>query len=271
MVQWSKTLGTLTLIFGLCQATAAQAKPSCSRPIKAAIAPLALSIQINDKNEPYGPAVDVLTAVSASTGCRFVLSVVPRARMQVMFQNGEADFMYASQSPERDTVGILVPALVHGVSLFTLSDGPWKDATENDLRTGRLRVNVVRGTNMDRRYHELIDSLESQKVLEEVVDAATLARKMARGRTDAGVWPATAFYAGALEAGIETRINAVPLPSLGRQRSGFYLSSKSLTDGDRAILQKAFEAELRTGGYWAALKKIYPPWALTGYGPYKFN
>ena len=77
-------------LLGWLLSTAAHA--GCSRPINAPMAPIGLSVSF-DEGRALGIYPTLLRELAATTQCQFEMHKVPRARLQSMFDAGQADLV----------------------------------------------------------------------------------------------------------------------------------------------------------------------------------
>src|SRR5688572_24902731 len=96
------------------------AMAACTRPVQAAASPIGLSVIVKG-DTVSGAFPEFLNAVGRKAGCEFVYPVVPRARLEAMFENGQADVIMASvQSEQRDRFGQFIPLVSSRVTLVSL-------------------------------------------------------------------------------------------------------------------------------------------------------
>ncbi len=235
----------------------------CSRPIAAPSAPNGLSV-VARNGEISGIFPELLNSIGAQAGCTFVWSVVPRARLEAMFENGGADIlMPATASERRDRLGTFVPMLETRAYLVSLAGTRAPVANMAQLLQRReLRVALVRGFDYGAPYLGMGQKLAEQKRLLLESTPTKVLRLLNDGLADVAILTPVAVW-GAIKTdarieGLEGRLRFEPLPELPWIKSGIYLSLKSLSAADRGTLEKALHASTRSGALMQAYKRTYP-------------
>lgn len=235
---------------------------SCSRPI---VLPAAQSGQtITFKGDtPHGVMPDVFQSIASSTGCTFRWSLVPRIRLEAMFESGTADMLLvATHSERRDQYGTFVPLIESRATLISLGGERPRLTTFAELLARReLRVALVRGYDYGEQYRALVKALGAQGRVYFEPDPVSVGRLMAHGMADVTIMPPSAF-AGALrdDARVDfllPKLRVEPLEDLPWIKTGIYLSNKGLSRADREVLERALIAERRAGAWWAAINRYY--------------
>ncbi|MFC5401080.1 substrate-binding periplasmic protein [Undibacterium jejuense] len=235
----------------------------CSRPINVPMAVTGFSV-IDQGDIISGIYPEFLRSLSAKEGCEFVMSLVPRARLELMFENGQADFMVAStRTPRRDKHGIFFPFIRSRavlMSLSALNRQPVKNFQEL-LNQSKAKVAVVRGFDYGERYQALLIDLQKQGRLVLDVDPLSVARLLKLGAVDY-VLMAPSILAGTAQtdsrvADIVDQLRYEALAELPWGESGVYLSRKSLNPEDLAAIQEMFENAARNGLIWKGFQRYY--------------
>lgn len=239
------------------------ARAACSRPIVAPAAPIGLSVVVRG-DQVSGIFPDFLNAVAARAGCAIVWPVVPRARIEAMFENGSADMLIAAiRSEQRDRSGLFVPLLETRPTLVSLAGArPAIASMEQLLARRELRVALVRGFDYGDAYRGLSAKLAAQGRLYLEPDPLSVARLLHGGMADVTIMPPTAVL-GAIRGdprveGMAARLRSEPLKELPWLSSGIYLSARSLGAGDRRALEKALIAARKSGALMQAYRRHYP-------------
>jgi polar amino acid transport system substrate-binding protein len=261
-VQWTGWL------LGLLAATAADA--GCSRAIEVPMAPVGLSVRF-DGERAAGIYPTLLREVGAAAGCEFQFQRVPRARLQKMFESGQADLLIpASASPTRERDGEFVPLIQVRASLLTLATAQRHAAAPRSLaeliaRPG-FKLAVVRGFTFGADYDKAIATLRTQRRLIEEPDAGGVARALRAGLAQGSVMAATIFIGTLVSdadlAPLLKQVQVDSLEDMGWAVSGLYLSRHSLSEADRRTLHQAFAQAARTGRLWQLFNDHHPPGSL---------
>lgn len=165
---------------------AAAAQASCTRPINVPMAPIGLSVSFDDARA-QGIYPTLLREVAASTHCQIDLHRVPRARLQTLFDAGQADLLIpASATPARDAVAEFVPLIQVRASLMTLdSEMPVPRSLAELLAQPDYKLAVVRGFSFGAAYDSTIAALRQRQRLVEEADASGVARALRQGLAQA--------------------------------------------------------------------------------------
>ncbi len=234
----------------------------CTRAMRVPVAPIGLSV-ISSGGEVAGVYPDVLNKVSAETGCRFEFVVVPRARLEAMFNSGGADLLVpATRTSARDARGDFIPMVRVRPMLISLASDRAPLESLADLAERReLRVAVVRGFDYGESYQRLLQTLRDQKRLVLEADTLSVARALERSLADVTVM-APSIFTGTLQQdskakGLLERLRFESMAELGWSDSGVYLS-RHLSPKDREVLTDALERNVRSGAVWKTVQKHYP-------------
>lgn len=255
-------------LWGMGLLSTAGAQAGCSRAIEAPMAPTGLSVSF-DGERSNGIYPTLLSELGAAIGCEFRIHRVPRARLQKMFESGQADLLVpASASPARDAAGEFVPLVQVRASLLTLSaDKPPRSLADLVARRG-YKVAIVRGFTFGAAYDQAIATLRAQRRVVEEPDAAGVARALRQGLAQASIMTANIFIGTLTKepdlAPLIKQVRVEPLEELGWSESGLYLSRHRLSDADRRALRTAFSQSARSGRVWQLFSDSYPPGSLGG-------
>lgn len=243
------------------------AAAGCSRPITVPAAPTGQTVYFKG-NEAMGMLPEMLKAVGGKIGCTFTWSLVPRIRLETMFESGQADLMVAATRVERrDRAGIFIPVVEARPTLISMNSerAPVRSFAEL-LERRELRVALVRGYDYGAPYQALAKELAAQGRLYLEPDVVTVARLINGGMADMTIMPASAFvgatYSDPRIEGMAANLRTEALEELPWIQTGIYLSKKSLPARDRALLERELTASVKTGAWWQALKRYYQPEVL---------
>lgn len=245
------------------------ARAGCSRKIDVPVAPVGLSVTVNG-DQIGGVYPDLLRAMSAAGGCDFVYSVVPRARLQVKFDSGDADMLLpASRTAQRDKLGLFIPLIMVRSALISLDESNLNLHTARQLLEHRdIRIGIVRGYEFGSGYQKLVADLNAQARVVQVVDADDVARMLDAHMIDATVMVPTILY-GASQTDprvqhLGNRLRVHNLDELDWNESGVYLSYARLSESDRNVLRDLFESVYRSGEMWKTFQRYYPATIING-------
>ena len=250
----------------LCAALPAWA--GCSRPINVPAAPTGQTVTVTGTGRGAGVGglvPEVLTLVGAKAGCTFTWSIVPRIRLETMFEAGQADLLVAATQVERrDRHGLFIPIVEARPTLISLEGERAKISSIAELLERReLRVALVRGYDYGEPYRAMIATLTVQGRVYLEADARTVARMINGAMADVTIMPASSFIGGLRDDprtdDMAARLRIEPLAELPWIKSGIYISNKSLSAADRRTLERALTASVKSGIWWQALKRYYTP------------
>lgn len=248
----------------------AYALAECSRLVHVPIAPIGLSVFVASDKAVSGVYPDVLRSAGAKEGCSFQFSVVPRARLDVLFEAGQADLLIpASKSPGRDAHGVFVPLIFSRATLISMaSDRPAIRSAKELLDRRELKVAVVRGFDFGPAYQSLLQELMAQGRVVQDVDALSVARLMQVGAVDLTIM-APSIFMGAIQGegkteGLLEKLRYEPIDELPWGDSGAYISKTSLSEGDQKALKSLLERSTTSVAVWKAFQRYYPSKALAG-------
>lgn len=242
---------------------------SCSRPLQVPVATVGVSVYaVGDRVEGAYPSL--LRQLGAQQGCEFRFSLMPRARVEQMFENGQADLLVpASRSDRRDRLGDFVPLVQSRAVAVGIAAGrePLRSLAEL-LERSKLRVALVRGYDFGPAYREAVERLREQGRLVMEQDPLGVARALQAGMAEITVLTPSILF-GLLDAeprlqGLRQRLRIEPLDELPWGEAGFYLSKQSLSEPDRKQLRQLLEQARDSGAVWRALLEHYPPGSMDG-------
>ena len=258
-------LAVLALLTGLPGIAAA----GCSRNIIVPIAPIGLSVFVAGDNSISGVYPEILRTVGLKEGCAFELSVVPRARLDLLFESGRADLLIpASRTPSRDESGIFVPLIQSRATLISVASDRLVIRNAQELIDRYdIKVGLVRGFDFGPAYLTLVKELTRQGRVVLDVDAASIARTLQNGAIDMTIM-APSILVGAMQAdpkaaGLLEKLRSEPIDELPWGDSGAYIS-KNVGEADRSALKDMLERAGKSGAVWKAFQRFYPANALSG-------
>ncbi|MDO8701612.1 MAG: transporter substrate-binding domain-containing protein [Undibacterium sp.] len=236
----------------------------CSRPINVPISATGLSVIVRAESVS-GIYPDLLRSIAEKEGCQFVFTVVPRARLEAMFEAGKADILIpASKTPRRDDLGLFVPLIHSRATLISIQSNRPPIKTAQDLIERQdLRLALVRGFDYGDTYQTLVAELTRQGRVFMESDVVSVARLMKAGSTYLTIM-APSIFDGAIrgDARVEELLGQLryePINELPWGDSGVYLSKTSLSKSDTEQLRQIFERTSRSGVVWKNFQRYYQP------------
>ncbi len=257
-------------LLAACGCMAFAARAGCSHPIQLPVAPIGLSVFEAPDKSISGVYPDILRSVSGKEGCEFVFSMVPRARLEALFEAGRVEMLVpASRSNARDALGVFVPMVQSRATILSLASDRIKLGSAQELINRReLKVGLVRGFDFGPAYLALVKELSAQGRVVMDVDAISVARLLQNNTIDVTIM-VPSILLGAIHldprfVALADKLRSEPIEELPWGASGIYLSKTALSDSDRIGLQEMLERASRTGAVWKAFQRYYPAVALTG-------
>lgn len=243
------------------------ANAGCSREIVAPVANTGFAVMLNG-GKATGIYPDILNSLAQKEGCHFNFTLVPRARVELMFETGKADMLLpATRTAARDANGIFVPMLRHRAVVISMAGNHSPIASAQDLLERRdLRVAVVRGYDYGETYQAMLRELGAQGRLFTEVDPTAIARLLSLGAVDVTIMGA-ATISGAIGreprvAGLLDKLRFEPIPELPWQQQGIYVSRKSLSGDDQAALIELLEKAAKSGAVLEGFQRYHRPEVL---------
>ncbi|BBB64420.1 hypothetical protein UNDYM_0167 [Undibacterium sp. YM2] len=250
-------------LFAALAVSADQGFAACTRVITVPVASTGRSVIISGK-QIDGIYPDLLRSLMEKEACKFALSAVPRARMELMFETGRADLLIpASRTPKRDEHGIFIPMIYNRATLISLeSNRPVISSVQDLLDKKDLKVALVRGFDYGPAYQDLIKELSRQKRLYLDADPLSVARLLKAGIADITIM-APSILAGAImdDGRVQDMLEKLrfePIPELPWGDSGAYISKKSLSAEDSLALKDLLEQVAKSGMVWKGFQRYYP-------------
>lgn len=251
----------LTGLHLLCTA----ANAACTRVIQVPMAPTGFSVFAR-QGKPEGVYPDMLRQIATASGCKLAFSVVPRARLEMLFETGQADVLIpAIRTSRRDRHGIFVPLLYTRATLIGMrQQGVTPPVSlEAVLKNPALQIGLVRGFDYGDAYVNWMQSLQQQNRVQLESDPVSVARLMKAGSVQYTMM-APYIFAGSVAqdarvADLTSLVQYLPVPEVDWTDSGIYLSLLSLNETDRNHLKKVLEEAARSGVVWKSFQQYYEP------------
>ncbi|NBX20968.1 MAG: hypothetical protein EBR58_06135 [Betaproteobacteria bacterium] len=240
----------------------------CNRAIQVPVSATGQSVVI-DGDTVRGIYPDILKAISVKENCRFVVTPVPRARLEKLYETGKADMIVAStRSVRRDEFGVFVPMVRSRAMVISLGDMQRAAfrTTQDVLNNKEVRLVVVRGYDYGSAYHELIEAMAKENRVLLEADPNAVARLMKTNPNDVTIMVPTIIYGAMQEdarlADLLDKLRFEPLDNMPWGESGVYLSKTSLEPGLMKFLQSAMLRTAQAGTVHKGFAAYYPPQVL---------
>ncbi|WP_349741625.1 substrate-binding periplasmic protein [Roseateles cavernae] len=231
------------------------AEAGCTRAIRA---PMAASgrLVIVENGQVDGVWPDLLRQVGEAVGCRFEVTPMPRARLELEFLKGQQlDLLIsATRTEERDLRGLFVPLLHQPMVLLTRSTDAGRIGNLAALRKSSWRMAVPRGFPFSAEYRALVAELEAERRVDTVNDIDAVGRMLRAGRVDFALLSPPQAQAAATDGLVFQRFDGLPLMEVG-----LYLSRLNLAPADLSLLRDALSRSAREGRVRRAFLRYYPP------------
>ncbi|MCG2583582.1 ABC transporter substrate-binding protein [Massilia sp. TS11] len=252
-----------TLLLGVLAGAAWPALAACSRPIQVPMAPHGVAI-VSKNDKAAGVLPDLLQSLGEAHGCKFVFSLVPRARLEMLFKEGNADLIVLStRSPERDRAGSFVPMINYRAVLVSNKPLPTPVHTVEELvKNTELRIALVRGFDYGPAYRTLLEPALTARV-QLANDLNDLMRRLQANIADVTILPYSSAYNTIVDdarlKGLDATLTIHALDDLPWQDAGFYVSSRTLAPADKSALIDLLGADEVGNQFIKGLSKAIPP------------
>ncbi len=240
---------------------------TCSRPINVPVAVIGRSVMVNGDNID-GVYPEILRNLGEKEACRFVFTLVPRARLELLFESGRADLLIpASRTSKRDENGIFIPMIYSRATLISLNSNRTVITSAQELLSRKeLKVALVRGFDYGVAYQDIVKELGRQGRLYLDADPLSVARLLKAGVADVTIM-APSILAGVImdDARVQDMLDKLrfePIPELPWGDSGVYVSKKSLSLEEQATLKDMLEQVTKSGAVWKGFQHYYPDHVL---------
>lgn len=160
----------------------AQGRPDCSRPLTLALHEHGL---LYSADTSTGIDKDISDELIRRSGCRFHVSLMPRARIWQLIESGALDFSLSGISNEkRETFAAFAWYFSNKYYLLVRRDA--RIARIEDFeRNGKLRLGVIRGFRYSETANRLVDALSGQQRLTPSSGLPALFTALVGGQIDA--------------------------------------------------------------------------------------
>ncbi|WP_255033871.1 ABC transporter substrate-binding protein [Rhodoferax sp. TH121] len=246
-----------------CALCSLAAQADCSRPMQVPMSSTGQSVIINE-GAISGIYPELLRSLGGKDGCEFVLTPVPRARQELLFETAKADLLVpAVRTPRRDEHGIFVP-LTRSRATVIAQDArraPFKSMYDLIERKD-VRVVLVRGFDYGQPYQELIEVLQRQNRLVLESDPLAVARVLKANPGDVTIM-APVILVGAIQddarvSDLLDKLRFDPIAELPWGDNGLYISKSSVSKEDSATLLALLNRPTVASTLWKSFQTYYP-------------
>jgi polar amino acid transport system substrate-binding protein len=244
------------------------AATACSRPIQVPVSATGQSVVI-EGGKLRGIYPEMLRNIGNKEHCRFVMTPMPRARLERMFETGMADMIVATtRSARRDEFGVFVPMVRSRAAAISLDESvrtPFTN-TQELLNHKITRLVLVRGYDYGSTYQELIDTLSKENRLVLEAEPVAVARLMRANPYDVTIMVPTILYSAMQQdARLNDQLDKLriePLDDLAWGESGVYLSKSALEPSLFKYLQTIMQRSAQSGVVYKGFASYYPAQVL---------
>ena len=239
------------------------AQAQCSRPLVVPVSATGKSVIISD-GEIGGIYPELLRSLEEKDGCSFLLSAVPRARQELLFETGKADLLVpATKTPKRDEYGTFITLTRSRATVISLDARHSAFKTANDvLERKDIRVVLVRGFDYGAAYQGVMETLQQQNRLVLESDPLNVARVIKANPSDVTIM-APVIFVGAIQGDARfsdmfERLRFDPIAELPWTDNGLYISKTSLRKEDSAALMALLNRPAVATTLWKSFQSYYP-------------
>lgn len=257
----------LPLLASLLVLYCGMAQGRCSRSINVPVSVTGQSVTAAG-DHVGGVYPEILRGLALKEDCNFVFSLVPRARLEMLFESGQADLLLpANRTARRDELGVFIPLIYNRATLVSLQSArPAVRSGRELLERRELRVTLVRGYDFGEGYQALVGELLKQGRVSLEADPVSVARLLKAGASDLTIMTPSILAGAILDDArvmdVTDKLRIEPIEELPWRDAGVYVSRKSLSAEDRQALQDMLERVARSGDIWKGFQRYYTPEVL---------
>lgn len=180
-----------------------------------------------------------------------------------MLQDGKSDLLpIAAYTQEREKHGEFIATSQSQLMVIFMRDTPVHATTLAQLRdANHLLLNVVRGYSFSPAYDAWLRDPRTRTHLEEITNTDMIAGKLKARRIAAAIMPFAALAESIKRLNLQGEIEANPLQDVPPVIFGSYLSKKSLSPQDSALLKATLHGLVQQRVYLQLQRHYYPDWA----------
>lgn len=235
-------------------AAAAPELPDCSRPLTLAYHDHGL---LYSRASDRGIDKDVAMEMLRRSGCRFEISVMPRARIWMQIESGQLDFSMSGISNEaREKFAGFAWYLYNKYYLIVRKEAGAGSLADFEANP-RLKLGAIRSFRYSPRLNQLVDRLAPQQRITEVADHEQLLSMMKLDRIQGMIIePFNYTQVDRRSLAELTQILEVGDPPV---LHGLIMSKRSLSEAEQAKWRALIEGMRRDGTLLKILSKYFEP------------
>ncbi len=218
---------------------------ACTRPLRVGVSPLGWGAY-EEGGQLKGIVPDLVARLAERSGCRLELSLRPRARVMLDFQNGQLDLVTsAMRTADRDAAGDYLPYAFSGFDLVIREELAERITSIATLESAsKLRLGLVRGIQLTPALNAATERLVAAGRIEWASDYQNLAARLQAGRFQAGIVPTVIHGKLRRDGLLAAWLRVIELSDNPPQPIGLYLQ-RGLPDEVRARLIASMRLLLR--------------------------
>jgi polar amino acid transport system substrate-binding protein len=236
----------------------------CSRPIQVPVSAYSYTVIVK-ANKFSGILPDVLSAIEAKSDCKFVYTLVPKNRQEILFETGQSDLLVtAVKTARRDKFGIFFPFVQLRATLISMEGQfPPMRTAKDIIARSEMKLVVVRGYDYGPAYQAIVEEMNKLgRVL--VEPDPTSVAKLIRSNPKYVTIMAPTIFSGIIQSEpfLEDLVGKVRFEKLEELKwidSGVYISKITLSTSDRVFLNAQFEKYAKADNIWKSYLNYYPP------------
>lgn len=236
----------------------------CSRPIQVPVSAYSYTVVVKG-NQFSGILPEVLSAIEAKSNCKFVYTLVPKNRQEILFETGQSDLLVSAvKTTRRDKFGTFFPFVQLRAALISI-DGqfPPLHSAKDIIARSEIKLVVVRAYDYGPAYLSIVD--EMSKLGRVIVEPDPISvAKLIRSNPKYVTIMAPTIFSGIVQSepvlgNLNGKIRFEKLDELQWTDSGVYISKMSLSAIDQAYLKTQFDKHANMDSIWRSYLNYYPP------------
>lgn len=245
---------SLTMLLGMLLTAHAADKPDCSRPYTLALHDHGL---LYSSQTGEGIDKDIADELMRRSGCRFAVSLMPRARIWQLIESGTLDFSLSGiANPARDVYATFAWYVSNKYYLLVRKDAGVKTVAEFEARPD-LKLGVIRSFRYNPAGNRLVDRLDADRRVSYATDLGPLYEVLLANRLQAMIiepFDYPTIEQAAIRA--QTAILEFADPPVPH---GLIMSKRSLSPEQQQAWRAVIDAMRADGTIERIFAKYFPP------------